>query len=128
VANWDILEAQQVLRHLTPVARSAGYVLSMYGSVLTEMSGNDLDVIACPFREGCEPRQLRSALIQRLMLPVHIEPQQRSFDHPGVRCLRGMDMSGNRVNIVIEVPFSRIFRRGWLWRKIDVVVYPNLRP
>jgi hypothetical protein len=36
-----------VLKHLTPAARSAGYVLSLYGSVLTDMAGDDLDVIAC---------------------------------------------------------------------------------
>jgi hypothetical protein len=45
--NWDIFAAQQVLKHLTPAARSAGYVLSLYGSVLTDMAGDDLDVIAC---------------------------------------------------------------------------------
>jgi hypothetical protein len=122
--NWDIFAAQQVLKHLTPAARSAGYVLSLYGSVLTNMAGDDLDIIASPFRDHCNPEQLKMALTGALNaidpLAVHSEPP--------TRWLRGQIMSGARRNMVFEVPFTRVFTRGWLWRKIDVVVYPNLRP
>lgn len=44
-------------RLLLPVAERSGYLLSIYGSVLTGQ-GRDLDLIAVPFRERVSPDTL----------------------------------------------------------------------
>lgn len=60
---WRLLEAIAVLVTLQEPAKEAGYLLSMYGSTLTHGTGNDLDLVAFPWRFGVQPADLYSVMV-----------------------------------------------------------------
>lgn len=59
MTRCTIEEAQRVIALLSPVAHGQGYMLALYGSVLTRGYGRDIDVIAVPWRPGAaSPEEL----------------------------------------------------------------------
>jgi hypothetical protein len=63
---WARDEALDLYRELERESNEAGWLLAMYGSVLTAEEGRDLDLIAVARRPSASTQWLRSAVERRL--------------------------------------------------------------
>lgn len=71
--GWTLDAARQAWGMLDPIAHRAGYTLAIYGSVLRGR-GNDLDLLAVPWRPDTDPVDLRDRLVEHLALnPTALE-------------------------------------------------------
>jgi len=77
---WDRGGAAFVFTMLTPVAREAGYIVGLYGSLLSQSHGRDLDIVAWPWRVGEVGREELLDRLCRALGSVTAEP-----DYAGLR-------------------------------------------
>lgn len=69
-AGWTIAEAQSVIGELTEIASRNGYLIALYGSVLTKGQGRDLDFLLVPKRPMDNPLYVIVDISEQLDAPI----------------------------------------------------------
>lgn len=54
--TWTIDQARQLADHIDRRVRPLGYLVALYGSVLTQGQGRDLDLLLVPWRPNTDPQ------------------------------------------------------------------------
>jgi hypothetical protein len=77
--GWTLEEAQRLYRRLAPICHRSGYLLALCGLTLAEGQGQDLDLIAVPWRFNTSARECAEAICSGLGAETYGEPYYGSM-------------------------------------------------
>jgi hypothetical protein len=102
--HWTLLQAMSFCREIEGTVQRCGYMLSVYGSVMRNGHGRDLDIILVPWRGGAYPEFVCDAIKEHLKASRMVEPENSLFAD---RCELLMLPDGRLLDIQVRMTRDR---------------------
>lgn len=116
--KWDVLDALRLFAEMSPLFHAHGYLLAVYGSILTSKEPKDFDLLAIPWRPNPLPPKtvfddVCSAFKLSPDLGLPYLGLMRSWSHTARNCMgQVLDIQFRRSDVSLEESFEYSMRQS----------------